>query len=77
MLRRLAAVAGGVLLAVALLAGASAQDLAPIPALKARVTDATGTLSAQQIADLERRLADFEARKGSQIAVVIVPTTAP
>jgi len=56
---------------------AASQDLAPIPALKARVTDLTGTLSAEQIADLERRLADFEARKGSQIAVLVVPTTAP
>jgi uncharacterized protein len=66
MLRRLAAAAGSLLLLVA--AGfALAQDLAPIPPLKTRVTDTTGTLTAQQAADLERRIADFEARKGSQI----------
>lgn len=76
MLRRLSAAAGGLFLLVA--AGfALAQDLAPIPPLKTRVTDTTGTLTAQQAADLERRIADFEARKGSQIGVLIVPTTAP
>jgi uncharacterized protein len=76
MLRRLSAAAGSLFLLVA--AGcALAQDLAPIPPLKTRVTDTTGTLTAQQAADLERRIADFEARKGSQIGVLIVPTTAP
>lgn len=49
----------------------------PAPPLKARVTDLTGTLSAQQAAQLEQRLQAFEAKKGSQIAVLIVPTTKP
>lgn len=49
---------------------------APVPALRSRVTDQTATLSPQQQASLEQRLADFETRKGSQIVVVIVPTTA-
>ncbi len=48
---------------------------AAIPALTARVTDTTGTLDAAQVQSLESRLAAFEARKGSQIAVLIVPTT--
>jgi uncharacterized protein len=48
-----------------------------VPALTARVTDQTGTLSANDIADLEQKLKDFEGRKGSQIAVLIVPTTQP
>lgn len=48
-----------------------------VPPLTARVTDRTGTLSATEQAELERTLADFEARKGSQIAVLLVPTTAP
>lgn len=43
----------------------------------ARVTDQTGTLTAEQKASLEQRLAAFEARKGSQIAVLMVPTTKP
>ena len=56
---------------------ATAQALQPIPKLEARVTDLTGTLTAGQQAELEQRLADFEARKGAQIAVLLVPTTEP
>ena len=47
----------------------------PVPPLTARVTDTTNTLTAQQRTALDERLAAFEARKGSQIAVLIVPTT--
>jgi len=65
------------MLAAALCLFAVAFAQVPVPALTARVTDLTNTLSAQQRAALEERLAAFEARKGSQIAVVIVPTTAP
>lgn len=50
---------------------------ADIPPLKARVTDLTGTLSAQQRDALEQTLAEFEKRKGAQIAVLMVPTTQP
>jgi uncharacterized protein len=49
----------------------------PVPPLKGRVTDLTGTLKPEQVASLEQLLRSFEARKGSQIAVLIVPTTAP
>lgn len=45
--------------------------------LSRRVTDLTGTLSASQVATLEKSLAAFETKKGSQIAVLIVPTTQP
>jgi uncharacterized protein len=48
-----------------------------VPPLKSRVTDLTGTLTAQQRSELEQALADFEAKKGSQIAVLMVPTTRP
>lgn len=48
-----------------------------VPALKARVTDLTGTLSTAERTSLEQRLATFEQEKGSQLAVLIVPTTAP
>src|SRR6267378_4380322 len=48
-----------------------------VPTLKARVTDLTGTLNAQQRASLEQTLAEFEARKGAQLAVLVVPTTQP
>jgi uncharacterized protein len=65
------------LLGIAFTAAAAAQDLAPVPPLEARVTDLTGTLTAEQQAALEDKLRAFEARKGAQLAVLIVPTTAP
>jgi uncharacterized protein len=46
-----------------------------VPTLNSRVTDVTGTLTPQQLQTLERTLQTFESRKGSQIAVLIVPTT--
>lgn len=48
-----------------------------IPVLKARVTDLTATLTPDQAAALESKLAAFEQRKGSQLAVLLVPTTQP
>lgn len=48
-----------------------------VPELSRRVTDLTATLTADQTAALENKLAAFEAQRGSQIAVLIVPTTAP
>jgi uncharacterized protein len=48
-----------------------------VPPLTGQVVDQTGTLSSADIAALTQKLKDFEARKGSQIAVLIVPTTAP
>lgn len=48
-----------------------------IPPLKGRVTDQTATLSPEQLAALEKTLQAFETRKGSQLAVLIVSTTAP
>ena len=49
----------------------------PVPPLAARVTDQTATLDAGQRAALETKLAAFEASKGSQVAVLIVPSTSP
>ena len=51
--------------------------LVKIPELKTRVTDLTQTLSQPQQAALEAKLAAFEQKKGSQIALLIVPTTQP
>ncbi|MDD5241583.1 MAG: YgcG family protein [Sulfuricella sp.] len=48
-----------------------------VPPLKARVTDLTATLQPAQQAALEQTLQAFEEHKGSQIAVLIVPTTQP
>src|SRR5215831_19115458 len=68
-----AALAAG---AALLLAIHSAAQV-PVPALKARITDLTGTLSASQVQTLESRLRDFESAKGSQVAVLMLPTTQP
>lgn len=54
-----------------------AQDEVPVPRLERRVTDLTGTLTDGERSALEQKLAAFERRKGSQIAVLIVPTTGP
>ncbi|TFV74206.1 YgcG family protein [Bradyrhizobium frederickii] len=58
------------------LAFPASADVA-VPQLTGRVVDQTGTLSSADIASLSQKLQDFEARKGSQIAVLIVPTTQP
>ncbi|MFA5171120.1 MAG: YgcG family protein [Sulfuriferula sp.] len=48
-----------------------------VPTLKARVTDLTNTLAPAQAASIEQQLVALEQRKGSQLAVLIVPTTQP
>ena len=48
-----------------------------VPRLTGHVIDLTGTLSADQSAALEQTLQSVEARKGSQLAILIVPTVAP
>jgi len=54
-----------------------ANALIPVPPLQGHVTDLTKTLSPEQTTDLEQTLAAFEARKGTQIAVLLVPSTRP
>ncbi len=56
---------------------ARARAEVAVPPLMGRVTDLTGTLSGAVVNGLEAKLAAFEAQKGSQIAVLIVPTTQP
>ena len=53
----------------------AALALVAVPPLSERVVDQTGTLVAADIASLTQTLKDLETRKGSQIAVLIVPTT--
>ncbi len=55
---------------------AALADVA-VPPLSGRVVDQTGTLSGSDISALNQTLGDLETRKGSQVAVLIVPTTAP
>ena len=73
-IRRLSA---ALLLLLAGAAAVGAQELAPIPELKARVTDTVGILDAAQQAALEAKLGSLEAEKGAQIAVLIIPTARP
>jgi uncharacterized protein len=63
------------LLALLLCWACSALALVAVPALSGRVVDQTGTLAAADVASLTQTLKDLETRKGSQIAVLIVPTT--
>ena len=46
-----------------------------MPELRARVTDSTGTLTQGELATLEEKLSGLESRAGSQIAVLVIPTT--
>ena len=66
-----------IVLAATLGSTAWAQSVLPVPALTARVIDQTGTLDAAQKKALEAKLASLEKAKGSQVVVLMVPTTAP
>ncbi|WP_051107569.1 TPM domain-containing protein [Curvibacter lanceolatus] len=57
--------------------GAAAQELQPVPPLKGRVTDLTGTLTADQVSSLNKSLSSYEERKGIQLAILMVQTTRP
>ncbi|MDD5332638.1 MAG: TPM domain-containing protein [Rhodoferax sp.] len=57
------------------LAPALAQQA--VPALTGRVMDTTHTLSAEQLRQLESKLAAFEQSAGAQIVLLLVPTTQP
>ena len=56
---------------------AGAQDLKPVPPLKARVTDTIGMLTPTQRETLENVLKEQEDRTGNQIAVLLLGSTAP
>lgn len=60
-----------------LAAVAQAQQLAPIPPLDNPVIDTTGTLDAATRQQLETQALALQQRKGSQLQVLVVPTTEP
>jgi uncharacterized protein len=67
-------------LAAALLLGAAGAlgagpDEVQVPKLTSHMIDETGTLSADQRAAIDAKLADFERSHGSQVVVLMVPTT--
>ncbi len=51
--------------------------LVPVPDYRAHVTDTARALADADRAALERQLANFETQRGTQIGVLIVPSTAP
>ena len=63
------------LLALLLCWASVALAVVAVPPLVGRVVDQSGTLTSGDIASLNQTIRSFEARKGSQIAVLIVPTT--
>ncbi|WP_370680704.1 YgcG family protein [Comamonas sp. GB3 AK4-5] len=54
-----------------------AQQLQPVPALKARAMDLSATLSAQELAGLEAQLKTLEDETGAQVVVLMLASTAP
>lgn len=56
---------------------AQAQELAPIPPLDSPVIDTTGTIDAATKQKLEAQALALQQRKGSQLQVLVVPTTMP
>src|ERR1044072_502104 len=68
-------VARASLLALLVFGAATALSVVAVPPLVGRVVDQTGTLGSSDVASLNQTIRDFEARKGSQIAILIVPTT--
>lgn len=77
-LRRQGLVALLVSLCMALcLTCARAEDVLPVPPLSGHVIDQTGTLSSSQASGLEAKLSAFEQARGTQMVVLMVPSTLP
>jgi uncharacterized protein len=75
MLRRLLmALLASLMLAAGL---AHAQDVLPVPPLSGRVIDQTATLTPTQAQALTTKLEALETQRGSQLVLLLVPTTAP
>ncbi len=68
---------GVVLLTFSLFTLSCANAQVAVPPLVGHITDQTGTLTQEQKSALEQTLTAFEARKGTQLAVLMVSTTAP
>ena len=67
----------GLLFLVAVPPAGAGDGLVVVPTLSSRVTDLTATLDASQKASLEGQLAAFEKAHGSQIAILMLPSTQP
>ncbi len=58
-------------------AQAPIQGFVPVPPLSAHVIDQAGMLDARQRSNLDNVLKEYEARSGSQIAILLINSTAP
>jgi uncharacterized protein len=76
-MRRILAGLSALLLGWLLAAPALAQDVLPVPPLSGRVIDQTATLTEPQREALTQKLAALEEQTGTQMVVLIVPTTQP
>ena len=67
------------LIALLLVAGVAGRAVAQIalPGFDGLVVDHTGTLTAGQQASLADKLTSFQARKGAQVALLVLPSTRP
>lgn len=72
-----ARVAATMLLGFTLSISFQAAAQVAVPVLTGHVMDLTGTLTTEQKATLEQTLTAFEARKGSQVVVLMIPSSAP
>ena len=77
MLQRLTALIAGVVLTLAVASVSHADNRVPVPPFGEQVTDLTHTLTQQQVKTLTDELRALEQRKGSRVAILIVPTTQP
>lgn len=57
--------------------GQAADGLVDVPPLQSAVTDLTQTLSGEEQAALNQKLSQFSQQTGSQVAVLLLPTTQP
>lgn len=67
----------GSLLLLGLMGWGTAQAQQAVPALTGHVVDSTGTLATAQRDALEAKLSEFEKASGSQVVVLLVPSTQP
>lgn len=67
----------GSLLLLCLIGLGAARAQQDVPALTGHVVDTSGTLAAAQRDALEARLSAFEQARGSQVVVLLVPSTQP
>lgn len=75
---RVLVVAVALALAVLIAGIARADDgFVPVPPHAARITDQANMLTSEQRSALDAVLADYESKSGSQIAILLLPSTAP